>query len=273
MAFSSSTGDVLEGEFRPTPLGGPFAKSALLHVLVIASFLGYAYVHNFFHGSEWGSNSVQEGAIQATLVNSAAVPLPQDHPPTENVLATETPSAAPALEQQKTEPIPAPESIPIPEKQPPAKPAPKPRAVPPPPQKQPPPKPQHKATFGEAAPPNLPRAAQTNPNASSNTVQAGGDFGSRFGYYVDIIKQRVAQNWLLPEVAAGTPVGATVYIQFSVGRDGSVSGAQIAKSSGSPSLDLSCLHAVQRVDSFPPLPSGYTDRSLNVLYHCTFPGR
>ena len=274
MAWSSSGGDVLERrEYLHAPLGAPFAKSTLLHVVILGLFFGYAYAHNFFRGSEWGSNSLQEGAIQATLVSPAAVPLPQDHPPTENVLATETPSAAPELQEQKAEPIPLPEAVPIPEKQVPVKPTPKPRAVPRPPQKQPPPKPRNKATFGEAAPANLPRAAVNNPNASSSTAQTGGDFGSRFGWYVDVIKRKVAQNWLLPEVAAGTPVGATVYIQFSVGRDGSVNGARIATSSGSPSLDSSCLHAVQRVDTFGPLPAGYTDNSLSVLYHCTYPGR
>ena len=85
--------------------------------------IGYGYVHNLFHGSEWGSNSFQQGAIQATLVSTAALPLPQDHPPTDNVLATETPSVAPALEEQKQEPLPLPEAVPIPEKQPPPKPA------------------------------------------------------------------------------------------------------------------------------------------------------
>ena len=274
MAWSTTGSDVLERrEYGHAPLGAPFAKSTLLHLVLLGLFFGYAYVHNFFHGSEWGSNSVQEGAIQATLVSPAAVPLPQDHPPTENVLATETPSAAPALQEQKAEPIPLPEAVPIPEKQAPVKPAPKPRAEPPPPQKQTPPKPRNKATFGEAAPANLPRAAANNPNASSSVAITGGDFGSRFGWYVDVIKRKVAQNWLLPEVAAGTAVGATVYVQFSVGRDGSVSGVRIATASGSPSLDSSCLHAVQRVDTFGALPPGYTDSSLSVLYHCTFPGR
>ena len=119
----------------------------------------------------------------------------------------------------------------------------------------------------------MPKAAANNPNASSSVAVTGGDFGSRFGWYVDVIKRKVAQNWLLPEVATGTPVGATVYIQFSVGRDGSVSGARIATSSGSSSLDSSCLHAVERVDTFGVLPSGYIDSSLSVLYHCTYPGR
>jgi periplasmic protein TonB len=268
MVMSSVSGDALDqGEFRHAPLRAPFAKSVLLHLLVVGLFLGYAYVHNFFHGSEWGSNNTQEGAIQATLVSSAAVPLPQDRPPTENVLATETPSAAPELDEQKAEPVPLPEALPIPEKQVPVKPLPKPRAVPPPPQKQ------YKANFGEAAPANLPRAAANVPNASSSVAVTGGDFGTRFGWYVDVIKRKVAQNWLLPEVATGTPAGATVYVQFSVGRDGAVSGVRIATGSGSPSLDSSCLRAVQRVDTFGALPSGYTESALNVLYHCTFPGR
>src|SRR6202789_1470148 len=108
-------------------IGSPFAQSTILHVLIFAGLIGYGYVHNLLHGSEWGANSFQQGAIQATLVSTAALPLPQDHPPTDNVLATETPSVAPALEEQKTEPLPLPEATPIPEKQTPGKPEPKPQ--------------------------------------------------------------------------------------------------------------------------------------------------
>src|SRR5579862_6160470 len=106
-------------------LGAPFAKSTLLHLLLAGLLIGYAYLHGFFRGSEWGSNAFEQGAIQATLVSRAALPLPQDHPPTDNVLATETPSVAPELEQQKTAPIPLPEAVPIPEKPSRAKAAPK----------------------------------------------------------------------------------------------------------------------------------------------------
>ena len=60
-----------------------------MHVLLFAGIIGYGYVHNLLHGSEWGSNSTQEGAIHATLVSTAALPLPDDHPLTDNVLATE----------------------------------------------------------------------------------------------------------------------------------------------------------------------------------------
>src|ERR1700760_458696 len=142
--------DILE---QPDGLRSPFAQSLLLHALLAGSLFAYGYVHNMFHSSDWGANAFQQGAIQATLVSTAALPLPQDHPPTDNVLATETPSVAPALEEQKQEPIPLPDAVPIPEKKaPPPKPEP-PKPLPKtPPQHQPPPKPQNKANYGEAAP-------------------------------------------------------------------------------------------------------------------------
>jgi len=90
---------------QPDGIGSPFALSTLMHGLIVGLLIGYGYIHNMFHGSEWGANAFQQGAIQATLVSTASLPLPQDHPPTDNVLATETPSVAPALEEQKQEPF------------------------------------------------------------------------------------------------------------------------------------------------------------------------
>jgi periplasmic protein TonB len=262
----------LESVEEPEGLSSPFAKSALLHALLFGSLLGYGYLHNFLHVSDWGSNSVQEGAIQATLVSNASLPLPQDHPPTENVLATETPSEAPVLEEQKTEPLPLPDATPIPDKKPePKKPEPKPQPKTPP-QHQPPPKPQNKANYGEAAPANVPRATNPTNNANSPVAVTGGDFGSRFGWYVDVIKRKVAQDWYLQEVDPSTQPGATVYVQFTVARDGTPGTVSLATPSSSASLNTSCLRAVQRVDTFGPLPPGYNQNSLNVLYHCTYPG-
>src|ERR1700761_6084789 len=264
----SSQLDVLD---EKEGIGSPIAQSTLLHALIIGLALGYGYIHNLLHGNEGGANVSQQGAIQATLVSTAALPLPQDHPPTDNVLATETPSVAPAIEEQKTEPLPLPDAIPIPEKQTPVKPQPKPQPKTPP-LHQPPPKPQYKANFGEAAPANVPRSTAANNAANSPIAQTGGDFGSRFGWYVDVIKRKVAQDWYLQEVEPSTPAGATVFVQFTVARDGSPSNITLATPSSSPSLNSSCLHAVQRVDTFGPLPSGYNESSLNVLYHCTYPG-
>jgi protein TonB len=262
-----SASDILD---QPDGIGSPIAMSTLMHGLVFGLLIGYGYVHNLFHTNEWGADTFQQGAIQATLVSTASLPLPQDHPPTDNVLATETPSLAPALEEQKTEPLPLPDVIPIPEKQAPPKPQPKPRTEAPPPHPAPPK--QSKANYGEAAPANVPRATATPNNANSPAAVTGGDFGTRFGWYVDVIKRKVAQDWYLQEVDPSTPPGATVFVQFTVARDGSPGSISLATPSSSPSLNSSCLHAVQRVDTFGALPPGYNESTLNVLYHCTFPG-
>jgi hypothetical protein len=43
-------------------------------------------------------------------------------------------------------------------------------------------------------------------------------------------------------------------------------------SSGSSSLDNSCLGAVNRIQTFDHLPKSYSGDSLTVVYHCTYPG-
>jgi protein TonB len=61
-----------------------------------------------------------------------------------------------------------------------------------------------------------------------------------------------------------------VVVTFTVHRDGSVSDPRIAQSSGVPSLDLSGLQAVERVNTFGPLPAGYSGNSVSVAYTFTY---
>ena len=99
-------------------------------------------------------------------------------------------------------------------------------------------------------------------------------FDEQYGWYVQGIKDKVAQNWYLSEVMDSTPAGATVYVGFQVGRTGYLVGDVTVKNvSGYYSLDASCVHAVKRTWSFGPLPDGYHEKVLNVLYHCTYPGK
>ena len=125
---------------------------------------------------------------------------------------------------------------------------------------------------GGTAQTNIPRSTASNPNGNNPVAVNGGDFGSRFPWYVELIRRKTAQNWLVQEVSSSTPAGAKVYLSFVVSRDGSPSQIRIAQSSGSPSLDTSCLRAVQRVDSYGPLPGGYNGSSLSVSYYCEEPG-
>ena len=274
---------------QPDDHFGKFTAGSLALHFGIVAFLGvYAFIHAHLRHNSWGENSTQ-GAIEATLVSNApAIPLPQDQPPTPSVLATPTPSPAPAPEatQPKAAQQPEPDAIPIPIKQQPKTAPPKKVA-----QSEPPPRPQprqptdsranrypspvptprDRATYGEAAPQT--RSAMTNNQGPTNPVNIkGGDFGSQFPYYVDIIKRTVAQNWYQQEVQPTTPAGTRVFLNFSVSRDGTPGNVRVLSPSGSPSLDTSCLRAVQRVSSFGPLPAGYNQSSISVEYYCEYSG-
>ena len=276
-------------ELERAPFGGPAVGSLMLHVRVVAAVVLYVFLIGRFHGGIWGNAESAPGAIQATLVSSApTIPLPSENKPTDNVLATQTPSQAPAPPApHKTVEAPPPDAIPIPEKQKPTKVKQAPQKaeapVKPEPKKtvtptstkhaQPVPNQQNRANYGEAAQSNIPRSMTSNPNGNNPVAVNGGDFGSRFPWYVELIRRRTAQNWLTQEVSPSTPAGARVYLSFVLARDGSPSQIRIAQSSGSPSLDTSCLRAVQRVDTYGPLPGGYNGSSLSVSYYCEEPGR
>jgi len=250
-------------------IGTSMAGSFGLHIAIVASVILFIWVHGHFHGNNWGQD-MTAGAIQASLVSSApSVPLPSTAPPTQNVLATETPSAAPAIPEKQAAPAPDLKAIAIPTKQPTkTKPLPdKPQQE----QKHPqePPK-EHRANYGEQQATNMPRSMANAPNANNPVAVGGGDFGSRFGWYVNVITRKVSENWYKDMVDPATPQQSQTVETFTIARDGSPSNFRIARSSGSPSLDTSAIRAAQRVDSFGPLPPAYNGSSVDVAYTFTY---
>jgi protein TonB len=271
-----------EVNFDQDPFKRPAIGSLILHVGIFGSLFLYALIMAHIHGNAWGNRSDTQGAIQATMVSSApAIPLPQDQKPTDQVLATQTPSPAPAPPAPKQERAVTQDSIPIPVKEPvKQRIAPKKQVeqkvepkhvvqhvplVPPSHLDQT--HPQNRANYGEASPAAVPRSMSQATTSAQVNVQ-GGNFGAMFPWYVDLIKRKTAQNWYKQEVDPGTPSGSRVYLTFEVHRDGSPSNVQVQQSSHSPTLDSSCVRAVQRVDSYGPLPSGYNGSTLLVQYYC-----
>jgi protein TonB len=235
-------------------LGGNFAGSLVLHGLVAAFIFGWAF---FFHSrsSNWGENASQAGAIQATMVNSLPLP-PKQRDLDTGVLTSETPSPAPVITKEKTEPPPSPKELAIPEKiTKPIKTAEKP-APPPPKHIQPVPPQPTKATTGETAGIRIAQATTEVKNGTASISVEDRTFGARFAYYIKIVNTKVAQNWYTGEADPRTSNGKSVTIVFDINRDGTPSNARVETRSGSPSLDLSAMRAVQRVDGFGPLPQG-----------------
>jgi protein TonB len=256
-------GERLERVLRREPLAAPAAGSLLLHAALAGSIVAYGLWGGLFHHNVWGSAG-SGGAIQVTLVTHAALPLPSDQPPNDNVLATETPSQAPAEPTPKTKQAVDETAIPISGKQ--AKPDPRNTRK----TQLHQPQEDNRAQYGEQAGSSIPRAVQPQGFTSGQTTVSDGDFGSRFGWYVDNLNRKMASNYYKPEVDPHTPRGTRAYIQFAINRDGSASGVQMNQSSGSSTLDRACLRAAQRVDTFGPLPAQYNQNILMATYYCEY---
>src|ERR1700748_2662060 len=95
-------------------LGGNFAAAIVLHCLVAAAIVGWAYL---FHtrGMSWGESASTSGAVQATMVSAIPLP-PKQRTLDTGVLTSETPSPAPVVTKERTEPPPSPKDVAIPEK-------------------------------------------------------------------------------------------------------------------------------------------------------------
>lgn len=252
----------LEQELTPEPIAGPAAGAVALHIAVGVAVVFYGVLGGLFHHNLWG-NPGAGGAMQVNLVSSA-LPLPSDQPPNENVLATETPSQAPATPAPKEERRVDETAIPIagrtvkPQKQTTHKTQ----------QHQPQTRQNNLAQYGEQAGSSMPRGMESTSNGP--TAVGNGDFASRFGWYVDQINRKMATSWNRFEVDPRTPRGTRVYLVFVIHRDGSVSDVQLDRSSGSPTLDRSCERGVQRANPFQGLPPGYNQSTLKVSYYCEY---
>ncbi len=110
-----------------------------------------------------------------------------------------------------------------------------------------------------------PRAYPLFPSARAATAQA---LAAPSPWYWDVIKTRVGQSWN-PSAIVDTPAGASADISFTISRDGSPRDVQLRRPSGYPSLDASCILAVQQVRTFGP-PEGGAKDSLQVLYPCAY---
>lgn len=253
----------LERQLAGDPVAAPMTGSLLLHLALAGAVVSYYVVGGFMHSNLWGGPAMG-GAMRVNLVSSA-IPLPSDQPVNKNVLPSETPSPAPAPPTPKTVQKVDQDAIPIQGKHEQPKPQPQPKVQ----QKVPQPVDQNKAQYGEQQGSVIPRAitGQTNPGPTSITQ---GDFGSRFPWYVQQINAKMAQSWNKYDVDPRTPKGTRVYMDFTIHKDGSPASVQLERSSGSPTLDRSCMRGVQRVDTFGPLPPGYNGSTLNVSYYCEY---
>jgi protein TonB len=97
-------------------------------------------------------------------------------------------------------------------------------------------------------------------------VGTGSPFGSRFGYYVDLLRQRVGEKWRTTDVDPRVQTAPPVVVTFTIHRNGSVSGVRIAQRSGNAVLDTSAQRAIYDAAPLPPLPAGFERDSATIEF-------
>jgi protein TonB len=241
--------------------GRALAWSAALHVGITAAVLLYTAFFKGPSGQGWGAGGGGE-AIGATLVST--VPLPANPAQTQNVLANESKGltqSQPKIQQEE------PEAIPIQGKNAKVKPKKTTTAT----KDKPRPEPEeetNQVAFGEGGPVSGPYGTFSAAGAKGGFgfTGGGGDFGIRFAWYVQGVQRKVSENWLKYEIDPRITSAQRVYITFDIARDGSPRNVQVEQSSGVPSLDVSAVRAIQRIDTFGPLPPEYGGNKVTVEF-------
>jgi protein TonB len=238
--------------------------SVALHSTLFALAL-FGYLIPSSRGENWGVTQDGGGAMSATLVSS--VPLPNTQPEAQNVLANESKGLSQST--PKETPQEEPKAIPIPTRD--AKLKGQHAAATP---KKEPPKqvakaePDNQIPFGQGGPVSGPYGSFTSGATKGGFGFQGGqgDFGSRYAYYVDIVRRKVSDNWLKYEVDPRISDARRVYVYFEINRSGQPTNVRVEQSSGIPSLDQSAVRALQRIDTFGPLPAGYSGNYVAVEF-------
>ena len=248
--------------FEHESWGRNLAWSAGLHLAFTLAVMAYAWLGGGRHGASWGAGG-GGSAMGVTLVSN--IPLPANPVETQNVLATESKG----LTQSKPEAhVEEPEAIPIPQKNARKKPAPQPSASERKPRPQPVEETSNVVPFGEGGPVSGPYAMFSTAAAKGGFgfSGGGGDFGSRYAWYVRVVNQKVSENWMKYEIDPRIHDANRVYLTFDIDRSGRPSHMQIEQSSGVPSLDQSAVRALERIDTFGPLPADYPGSRVSVEF-------
>jgi protein TonB len=242
------------------PIAFPFLGSIFLHCGVVAIlFFGWYWMNarreNFGEPNPAGGPAYTVSAVQN-------IPIPQPDAP-QNPVASDTKSLVPTppfpQDLQRKLSLPDKNAFEIPERK-----------------KRENPRPQRRQQYvPKPAPPNQvysdTRQALSNPmyGSQSGAGQVGigpnSPLGSRLGFYAELVRQRIAQNWNTNGLDARTQSSAAI-ISFYIMRDGTIRNPQVVQSSGNPSIDNTALRAVYNSSPLPQLPPQVTDSYISAQF-------
>lgn len=241
--------------------------SLFLHGAIAAAMVASIVFH--LQGNRWGDiGGGSEGQVNVKLVGSVGLPMPKPPDITESKTFDPTESLYKTLPQPKPPEPPKPE-VKIPEFK----------------KEKPPKQIEHRSkTFDNPTPApdnavaanggkmNVPTGTAQAPGAAAPGVniqgQGGGDFASRYGWYIDAVRRKVAMNWLQSTIdpAVRSAHTAKCTMTFVIARNGEVKDIRIAQASGNYSMDTSAQRALLSASPMPPLPNDYSGSYVNVTF-------
>ncbi|HET7107834.1 MAG TPA: TonB family protein [Candidatus Acidoferrum sp.] len=219
-------------------------------------------------GNPWGGiGGGGESSVKVDLVSSAGIPMPRPVVPTPSQTVDPTKGLAeeePKIEQPKNDATPI---LKFKEKQPPPPPSKKSKVF------EPKVKPPDNATpYGKGGQLDIPTGYSQTPGASASGLAVagpgGGDFATRYGWYIESVKRAINQNWIQttidPSIRSARRAKTTV--TFRINRDGSTRNIRLETSSGNRSMDDSATRTLLSIDKFPALPADYSGAYVDVTF-------
>ena len=138
------------------------------------------------------------------------------------------------------------------------------------------PPPPNAVPYGQGGAPAMPYSEFTMGNDGATAAgmgfggPGGGDFGSRFSWYVDAVRGRVSSNWLQSTVDPSIRFAPRAVVTFDILRNGAVTNVQILRSSGNASVDNSAVRAILSSNPVNPLPNEYGGAKVSVEFWFDF---
>lgn len=241
-------------------LRAPVLKSLFLHMALFATVTGFAHMNGTARDLFGDPNSLGGGSVAIQPVSTIPLVRSQGR---ENPLARDTESQVPAAPKPEAKPVQKedPEAIAIKGRQKKAARQQVARAQNLPPRPLNPNQVYSSAGAGASSP------LYGGPMGSGGVgLSSGNPFGNRFGYYAQILRERVAQRWNLSQVDPRITSAPPVIVVFELNRDGSVRNLRLLQRSGIPALDYACQRAIADASPFPALPSGFERDSANIEF-------
>ncbi len=235
--------------------------SLALHASVAAAVVLLSFASG--KHSYWGSNTAGGGSVAINVLHQ--IPMPANSGainPVANDTHSEAPEPKPDTVKRTKVKEPEPDAIPLKSREAPKKPSTKASSL-------------NKYRANQIDRPNqvystdgqkLVSPLYGQQGSGGVGVGKGSPFGDRYGYYVDLLRERVAQKWRASDVDPRIRTLPPAIVTFTIRRDGSISSVRTAQTSGNFALDVSAQRAIADAAPFPPLPAGFPGSDVSIEF-------